>query len=538
MGIRITIGTRVVEAQSYSVQEASTPLSSADTSGSVGTITFDVPHITDSHLLIDQPVRLSDSRKGFTLGKVLSVAPSKGSFLDQVVCTSRLGDLNIYNVQAQPYIGTLEGAFRYYVGLAGIVADVFVDASVRDRAITFPGWNGELWFYLKQMAAAVECDISLVSGVVLLRPLRTRVATRGRDLDRGFSVGGTPLAQAVEVYKYDNRAITNRLVYPPGGWTSDVQVINVNAGERVEQILELSASVSSIVQPTIQTFVGQNTSNASVYTVVGDDGLIITPAAWERAGGRLEVSINPDTTSLTVMIMAPLVLPNASGKPIRVYSIALAADSSGSRYSTLRILGTGVAFTKEPIRIPTGVSASATSQDVGATVDNPFLSTLNDVYRAGIRVAKAFTGSIMSLNGSVTAINQRGDSGAAEYPTYAVVQSFAAGRTYAQVQSSTEYSGKTYSEIESYWYDQVRDDYANQLFGNVGGARMWDETSNRWYRIREGDIEPDNISFSADDDVMHSDFQELYTGRTYAQVTTLQAGLSYRNQDLKGLKLA
>lgn len=538
MGVRITVGARVLEAQSYSVQEASTPLSSADTSGSVGTITFDVPHITDSHLLIDQPVRLSDSRKGFTLGKVLSVSPSQGSFLDQIVCTSRLGDLNIYNVQAQPYIGTLEGAFRYYVGLAGVVADVFIDTTIRDKAVTFPGWSGELWFYLKQMASAVECDISLVSGVILLRPLRTRVATQGKDLDRGFSVGGTPLAQSVEVYKYENRAITNELIYPAGGWSSDVQVINVNAGERVEQVLELSSSVSSIVQPVIQTFVGQFANNASVYTVVGDDGLVITPTAWDRAGGRLVVTINPDTTSLTVAITAPNNLPNASGKPIRVYSIALAADTSGSRYSTLRILGTGVGFNKSVVKIPTGIAPTATSQEVGATVDNPFLSSMNDVFRAGIRVAKAYTGSYMTLDGSVTAINRRGDSGAAQYPTYAVVQSFAAGRTYAQVQSSPEYLGKSYSGVESYWYDQVRDDYANQLFGNVGGARMWDQSSRRWYRIREGDIGPDNIGFSADDDVLHSDFQLLYQGRTYAQVTTFQAGLSYRNQDLKGLKLA
>lgn len=538
MGVRITLGGSVVEAVSYSVQESATPLSSADTSGGVGEIRFDVPHIPNSQMLIGSEVRLADTRKGVTLGSVLSINPARGSALDVVTCVSRLGELNIYNVQAQPYIGTLRGAFLYYAGLAGITTEVFADELIADKPVVFPGWNGELWFYMKQMAAAMECDIALVSGVILLRPVRSRAAVTGSDLDSQISVGGTSLAQYVEVYKYDNRPITDELVYPPGGWTDEVTVISVNAGETVEQVLQLSASVSSVTPPVIQTFVGQFDNDASVYTVVGDDGLPITPSAWAGAGGSLTVSINPDTTSLTVTVRAPQNLPNTSGERIKVYSVALAADASGSRYSTLRILGTGVAFNKEVVRVPTGVTASQTAQEVGATVDNPFLSNWNDVYRAATRIAKSFAGAFMTLSGTVLKVNPPGDSGAVDYPTFDTVQAEVSGLTFDQVDALPEFAGKTFDEVEEYWYDFVRSGFSNQVFGNVAGARVWDKKTNRWFRSRSGDITTAQIGYSADDDVTFDDFQAVYAGLTFDQVTALNAGLSFEKQDLRGLTVA
>ncbi len=125
-----------------------------------------------------------------------------------------MGSLNVYGIQAQPFVGTLRAAFEYYLSLAGLTTDLFVDDSIGSRPVVFPGWSGELWYYLKLMAAAQDCDVSLVSGIILLRPIRSRIATQDRDTDRGVSSGSTTLAQAVEVYQYDNRAITNELVYP------------------------------------------------------------------------------------------------------------------------------------------------------------------------------------------------------------------------------------------------------------------------------------------------------------------------------------
>jgi hypothetical protein len=536
MGVRIAIGGTIVEAVSYEVSEASSPLSSADTTGQVGTISFAVPHLDDSHLLIDESVYLADSRKGFTLGKILSINPTQDSNLDQITCVSRLGELNVYGVQAQPFVGTLRAAFLYYLGLASVETDLLVDDAIGNRQVVFPGWNGELWFYLKQMAAAQACDLSLVSGVIILRPIRQRVAVQDQDITRSFVSGGGSLAQAVEVYQYNNRAITDEMVYPPGGWSSEVQIINVNSGETIEQNLELSASVTSVIQPTMQVFVAKNFNSASVYAVAGDDGLPITPAAWSARGGSLSVSINPDTTSLTVKVTAPTGLPNTQGQEISVYSIALASDASGSRYSTLRLVGSGVGFDKQKLRIRTGIPPERTGTDVGVTIDNPFLSTADDAYSAGVRAAKTFTGATMSLSGSLAALNPRGDSGNAKYPKYSEVQSAKSGMTYAQVAVSEHYAGETYSAIQDYWESTTANDYENQVFGNLAGSRVWDKRSARWYRIRSGRIGPDSNSFDADDDLTHSDFQGYYSGMTYAAVDTKNFSLTYTKQDLRGLK--
>lgn len=553
MGFRVEIGGQVYETSDWTVQEAATPLAAGDSSGSTGSIEITFPFIdSDSHPVsifgpewfIDKSVRLADSRKGFTLGKVEGLRRNDQTGVYNLTCSTRLGQLNVYGVQALPFVGTLRDAFVYYLSLADIDTDLFIDDVVGDRPVVFPGWNGELWFHLKEMAVSQDCDISLVSGIVLLRPIRARVATRGRDIDRSRSIGGGTLAQGVEVYRYDNRAITNELVYPPNGWTPEVEVMNVNAGEESEYVLELSASVSSIQQPTMETFVGQTYSSSSVYTVVASDGLSVSQEAWVRNGGSLIVTIEPDTTSLRVKLKGATNLPTVSGGPATNFAIALVSDTTGNRYSTFRIVGTGVAFNKEKVYIRTTVPESKTSTKVGVTIDNVFISTIDDLYRAGTRAAKQFSGYSPTLSGSVTAINRRGDSGVADYPTYGEVRTALneelAAPSYADVQDyiTQDLGLTTYGEDADYWFSLVRDSAVNQVFGNVQGCRIFDKKSRRWYRIRTGTLTPPNIQqFEADDDHIYADVDEYFFNKnyTYADVQTPRNGLTYKQDEMAGL---
>lgn len=585
MGFRIDIEGISLEATDYSVSEAATPLAAGDSSGQVGTFSITVP-IPDEYvslgtpivgfgygmgpygegsyggspfveianspwkvirqvgpqILIDKSVRILDSRKGFTLGTITEASESRDGGAIQFSGTSRLGSLNVYGVQSQPFIGTLRGAFEYYLSLANLTTDLFVDDEIGDRPVVFPGWSGELWYYLKLMAAAQDCDIALVSGVILLRSIRKRIAMSDRDETRTISTGSNTLARAVEVYQYSNREITNELVYPPGGWTPEVEVMTVNAGETTEYTLELSASVSSIQEPIMQTFVAPNYQSSSVYTIVADDGLAVDPALWSASGGSLTVSISEDTTHLIVRLTGATGIPTTAGVSSQNFSVALGADTTGNRYSTLRIVGTGVAYNKVKKRIRTGVPASKTATDVGVTIDNPFISTVDDLYRAGTRAAKNFAGVGMSLQGNVIAINRRGDSGSASYPKYSDVQQaleteIGGTPTYGQVE--TYYSGiglTTYESIRAHWFEVFRDDDVNQVFGNASGARIYDRKSRRWYRIRDAGISPGVISIrSADDDLTLGDVQDLYSDLTYGSVQTMLDPFTYREVELAGL---
>lgn len=495
-----------------------------------------------AQILIGKTVRIEDPRKGFTLGTITDSVDNRESATVQLSGVSRLGSLNVYGIQAQPFVGTLRAAFEYYLELAGLTTDLFVDDSIGSRAVVFPGWSGELWYYLKLMAAAQDCDVSLVSGVVLLRPIRARIATQNRDTSRSISSGSTTLAQSVEVYQYNNRPITNQLVYPPGGWVPEVEVLSVNAGETTEYTLDLSASVSSIQAPVMQTNVGKNYVASSVYTIVADDGLAVDPTMWANSGGSLSVRISEDTTHLIVTLKGATGIPTTSGTAAQNFSVALGSDTTGNRYSTLRIVGTGVAFTKVKKRVRTGIPASKTATDVGVTIDNPFISTVDDLYRAGTRAAKLYAGADMSMSGNVIAINRRGDSGVATYGTYDQVQTalhaeLGAVASYDDVQAHyASLSLVTYEDVRLYWQDQFRDDDVDQVFGNVQGARIYDRRTRRWYRIREASLTPGGISISsADDDLTIADIEELYSDLAYGDVQTLLNPFNYREVYLAGL---
>lgn len=533
MGVRLKIGGVVYEAEGYTVQEDSTPLSSEDSSGSVGTFSFSIPKTADMKpwMLIDKEVTLVDTRRGTTVGFVSSVTEDDFNAI-QLECLSRLGRLNIYNVQAQPFQGTLRDAFAYYLDLADQDFDLLVDPQIVNRPVIFQGWSGELWLSLKQMAAAQDCELALVSNVILLRPLRTREAVDHRNITRARTYGSGQLAKAVEVYYYNNSPVTNGLVYPPGGWSNEVEIITVGAGETIEYPIELSASVTSIDQPQIMTYVAPGFNTASVFTVSGDDGLPINAAQWSDFGGRLSVTINPNTTSLTVSVTAPTGLFNKDATEILTYQLALASGNS-SRYSTLRIIGTGVAFDKQLITVRTMVPDRLTGTDVGITIDNPFLSTINDAYSAGVRAAKLYAGHAMVMDGHLTTINQLGDNGSAAYPKYSFDQAQHQGKTYAQVQAAN--ATKTYADIQQAYFDVVRDDFDNQVFGNANGVRVWDEVSRKFYRVRSATIGPDSVSFDAEDDVTNDDHQNALQGKTYAQVQAAVTGLTYAERDRIGV---
>lgn len=536
----------------YSTQEDASPLAAGDSSGSVGTFTLTVPvpdpyiasipgspwYLLDTlgeSIFLDTTMTLSDSRKGFTLGTVHSASRSHDGGTITLSGTSRLGNLNVFGIQAQPFVGTLADAFEYYLSLGGETSQFLIDPSIADRQVVFPGWYGELWFSLKQMAAAQDCDISLVSGLILLRPIRARVAQNNRDTSRTTPIGGGTLAQSVEVYQYNNRAISGELVYPPGGWNYEVQVMNVNAGETATFTLELSSSVSFIEPPEMLEFVSQDHSSSSVYTIVSDDGLPVNPALWASRGGGLSVRISDDTTHLEVTLTGARGVPTASGAEAQNFSVALGSDTTGNRYSTFRIVGSGVAFTKEKKRIRTGVAATRTATEVGVTIDNPFISTVNDLYTAGTRAAREFAGTSMILTGDVVSINRRGDSGVATFPTYDFVQAEYLGLTYDQVALRFENRG-TYADAQDFWDEAAKNEDEDQVFGNAQGARVFDRKSRRWYRIRTANLSPGGIGISgADDDLIFEDMQGFYADLTYDDVQGFFNGFTYQQSELLGM---
>lgn len=544
MGVRVEVApsggftsnprdSTFLSIDTYSLSESSTPLSGSDSSGSVGTVSFNVPYRDDYVLLHNRDIRITTVSRGITEGFISAIGRSDEGGNVPITVTLRTGRLNLFNIQAQPFIGTLAGAFGYYLSLGNQSTRYQVDPEIASRQVAYRGWNGELWYYLKQLAAAQDADINLVSGIIVLRPIRTRTMVEDHDATRSLSVSDAQLAQSVDVNYYNSKPITNQLVYPPGGWTPEVVPITIGAGETRTETVTLSSSVTSVAQPTIQTYVSRTHRSSSVFTVVGDDGLPITPTAWRAGGGSLKVEINPDTVSLDVVITAPTGLRSITGEPHNTYSIALGDD--GGRFSTLRIVGTGVAFDKQVMNVGTGIGPTMTSQDVGATVDNVFLSTAGDAYKVALRTAREFSGGGMNLSYGVSAVNRFDNPGNVSFTSNDMVDLAYPGTTWTNDMFDAEFAGKSNFEVDDFLSNLTPDDGTDQVIGNVGGARIWDRRAHHWFRIRTANITPGVVSGEADIDTTHGDGQGHWAGMTYGQIEELFVGKTYGEVERLGL---
>lgn len=540
MGVRFTIADRQVFPESYTVQESSTPLAGGDSSGSIGTIEASFTNLPFSPIgmNVEEKISVIDTKMGSTIGTVREIGDARGSGARySVMASNRLGEFNI-EAQVAPFTGTLQAAFRYYCGIANIDTDISVDSTIANRQVNFLGWNGNLWNHMKMMATAIGADLNLISNVVVLRPVRRFEAIRDREVDSTANVSSTDLARKQEVIWYPTRYVANGLVYPSGGWTPEVTPLSVNAGETTEVILDsrknVDASIFSITQPVATYEVPKNHTSSSVYSVVGDDGIPIQPAQWRAYGGDLSVTVGEDTRSLVVKITGASGLVQANGQPMKVFRIGWASGTSSDQtYSTLRIVGRFIEVKPESLILPTGVPDWRTGQEFAPTIDNPFLNTLDAAYSAGVRGASRYAGRTMGVSASVTAINKRGDRGAANYPPYSFVQARWGGRTYAQVKALV--GAKSYATVRKEMYDLVQNNFENQVFGNAPGARFWDRESGRYYRIREATTTWSGMEIEGDDDLTHGDMKQFHRGRTYGQVKAYYGGMTYYKVTVKGM---
>lgn len=492
----------------YSAVEDATPLDPASTSGGVGQFTMSVvenPAADGTLSLLDNKITLSDGSKGTTTGTVSGIDSNNG--VASLTVTSRLGSL-LSTRTALPQNMTMEQTFRYYLGLGGITTEVVFEQPTTvayryatTRLIPTPGWTDVIFDRLRQFALVCGAEIALVSNNVVFRPLRTRVAENKRDSSVSISAKRGQLARSVEIVYYQNKYLTNAQVYPVGGnWTEDTPVYQVDAGETLEVNVSVNAFLRSVTQPTCVAYVARN-DGGSVYSVVGQDGLAIVPAQWTNNGGSLTVSIGEDPSTLTLTIVGA----NTTQGP---YRIAVGSGASDV-YSSLRLQGTGTLFEKETLTLLTGVDPKDTPQEVGVTVDNPYISTLADAYDLGVRTAASFSGYDQTLSVGTAGINRADVSGNIRYPTF---DEFGAGvdgkapvwngQTFAAF--NTTWTGKSFDDFSDYYFAVVRSDFDNQAFGNVSGARR--RYRDAWYRIDSGTITPTLVNYTASADTLFSDF--------------------------------
>ena len=464
-------GQQEYRIDNYSVTCDSTPILPGDMTGGAGSMSFGIPDdgaidgkygksaslvIDGGHLTFEQ-----DSVGGF-------VRTASGNMTGVTVAAdTRIALLNVQRM-ADPYSGTLRGAILYYLGLCGVTANIMVETSLASRVVHYPGWEGNVLDYLKDLCAAQSMELSAVQEKFVFRPIGRRTISLATATAPSWNNDESQLAQNVEIAWYETSAPKAGLIYPLGGWNEDVSVISVDAGATVEMefLLDpeedegIGVSVITIEQPTCVGFVPRNQTDSSVYAVCGKDGLPIPPAQWADAGGSVSVALIPGGFGITVTVVG------AAGPTIDEYAPFSIAMSSGpsDTYSSLRLRGTGIFYNRRLLKAETGVTADRASMEDAPTVQSAFINSLT--------VANTM------LQRRIRAHSQ---------PRHSV--SFEVGGVFPEeVITSTFFDGG--SVIES---------PLSNPFGNLEGSRF--EFRGKTYRIRSITATPGKFQISAENDV-------------------------------------
>jgi hypothetical protein len=553
----------------YSVQEDATPLDPSDTTGGVGQIDFETNWVRGPEGSVQLPgldVELRDAYRGTTYGNITDAGLTDNEQVG-VTASGRLGAL-VGTVSAKPMVDTLQNIVLYYLSLAGITDGIVIDPDIAFLPVAVPGFNDDLWLRTKQLVSVAGCEITLVSNKVVVRPVRSFESDTSKQTDIKWSVSKGDAAQAIEVTYYENLWVGNDLIYP---YTDDeranAQSWQVDESAILEDDVQTTVSIGRVVQPIVVDFVPQDFGREdaevqvlrtqSVYSVFDADNNPVTAQNWRNNGGKIEVTINDDTMSFHVKITA------ATGVGKGPYRIVGRTEPSSSKsvvesdtktdygdkntkkdnvttttitginselsddsedYPSFFLVGDGVWVNPKVLTIPTGVTGSTSVNEVGTTVQVPSVTTIEDAYRVGLKVGGKWSGSNMTLSGTLTSINRISGSGSILYRSIGDFNADSGSQTIAKFNS--DHAGQTVGQFNAAELAKVKDTFDNQVFGNVAGARL--KYGDAYYRIDTATVTDADISFTASADTTIADFNDAFAGATLADFNTRFAGKSFK----------
>jgi hypothetical protein len=192
--------------------------------------------------------------------------------------------------------------------------------------------------------------------------------------------------------------------------------MQVDAGETLTKRFVIDASLESVNQPvpveTITRFPPAPYLGATgEYVVVGNDDLPIQPSEWIALGGKLTISITENPNEIEVTIVAPdsLTMPTAENPTTEVTNAPYKIGVELGEYPAFWVTGTGVFFNKREKKFLTGAGDIYTSDQEGATVDNPFISDLHTLSNRGVAAAQFYCGPRLAVNRTVVSGYSFGD---------------------------------------------------------------------------------------------------------------------------------
>ena len=513
---------------SYSYSEESTPISPGDSSGGVGALSFTgMEDPATTRLIYGDEVYLRDSFHGSASGKVSSITSNDG--VATFNGTSGLARLNITST-VMAMESTLGVIIEEIFSQAGILSGINIANSIYSIPAFCPGYTGDLWIFLKDLCTAHEVEVTLVDDTLTVRELRQHTVQTFDVISEGWDVAAINPAQYVEVKYYNYKYEPEFLAYPKGGWNSEVQVYQVDANQEIVIDLPVDAYMYGIIQPVIQDSVSRYEENSSVYCVAGKDGLPIQASQWQQYGGDLKAEIINNGTTIRVTLIG------ANIPSLAPFRIGVSSGPS-DYYSSLRIIGEGISFDEKVHRQPTGLTSEETSNEVGMTIENKFISTLEEAHDASMRAVINYAIPRQTYRFSAPAL---GD--------FVVVPGQTVYANFGEYDASLDFE-EIFSSLDSSldaWDFEMFDDHLpsaqigntviTQMFGNINGARIRRDDS--WYRIRSATITQDSIDATAEWDNLVEDFNNENVNETFSTFNETFDQLTFNDFSLIPLRTA
>lgn len=158
-------------------------------------------------------------------------------------------------------------------------------------------------------------------------------------------------------------------------FADDNNIMSVESGTTSTYIITSGVYPTSIQQPvpvdTLPIIVGN-------YHVIDSTGLPIIADQWRDYGGEVNVAVGDGVGEIVVTIIAPdSDIPSTTG-PYR-----LAASDGDNEYATFMVAGTGVITDPRTLNLLTGADRDRVTQELAATINSPFVNTIQDAYTVG-----------------------------------------------------------------------------------------------------------------------------------------------------------
>jgi hypothetical protein len=342
-------------------------------------------------------------------------------------------------------------------------------------------------------------------------------------VDEIVNLSEETFAQNFQVAYYNYQNLSNVIAYPFGGWTPDVEVYSVEAGETITFDIPVNAFLSSVKQPEVQnTVIRDYAGTDSVYSATGNDGLPVTAAFWEAFGGRMSFELTDLGRNIRVTLRGP------DFPELSPYSIAI--SDGATEYSTLRIVGSGVFFDRQLVTIPTGLTSVETPQEFGQEIDNPFVRTREDAIDVGVRARRRYALPRQTFETTGRSLQRRTfvrydylvfddpNFGFWDSTIYALLPDTPEGVLFFP--TFTEYDDSlpvpfVFDDFDDSFQSATFDDFdasqaepVGQAFGTVPGARL--RFQDAYYRVRTTQVSESQASVSAEYDTLFSDFNSLF----------------------------